>query len=189
MNVDGLISTIVAIYLVASVIGAVLKRLQQRSTQKEPLAPAGRGQPRPAEETVDDSREVVVLGIPYFPSETQEPMTGERRLIEVGGEVREGLSESQPDVANDSALDMAAEEETVDLDAWSTLEDEPDRAQRHFAHRDLRGLAARTVDSTEVKAKSPYWVASTTEWRRAVVLAEVLNKPRGLRPYRPVGKQ
>ena len=185
---EGLISTIVVLYLVASMVGAVLKRLQQGPILDEPAMPTdqaerGEQQVRPAQKTAGKPREVVVIGIPPFPSEMQQPITGERALREV----QPRSDELAPEAAEVSSLDPAVEQQVTAIESLgpSAIDEGLDREEDSYALHRMKQPSERQAAAG--KARSPYRVATASEWRKAVILAEVLNKPRALRPYRPMG--
>jgi hypothetical protein len=183
--VEGLISIIVILYLVTSVIGAVLKRIQRGPILDEPTIPSGRGkqQTRQPEEAVGKPRDVVVIGLPHLPSEGQYPTVGEGQLVEV----MEESKESGSDVAEMPAEEMAEKPETFTEESWVSKPKDRDRYEPYHARPRHPVMEARGQIGT--KSRSPYWVATASEWRRAVVLAEVLGKPRGLEPFRPGGRR
>ena len=76
---EGLFGIIVIVYLIASVVGAVLKRMQQGPIMQEPVFPTRpqlQGQP-------ERPRPIETVSRPSIPSETLQPVLEDRQPVEV----------------------------------------------------------------------------------------------------------
>ncbi|NMB11612.1 MAG: hypothetical protein GX977_04935 [Firmicutes bacterium] len=173
---EGLISIIVILYVVASVIGAILRRLQLGPILEEPTRPAGPGkqQHRRLEEAGGKPRDVVVIGIPTPSPEGEYPTIGDGQ-------------EPDSNRAEVAAEEIAEESEPLIAESRLIAAEKRDQDVSHYA-RPYRP-AKKTRKRIRTKQKSPYRAGTASEWRKAIILAEVLGKPRGLEPFRPAGRR
>ncbi|NLA58610.1 MAG: hypothetical protein GX855_06895 [Firmicutes bacterium] len=149
---DSIIGLVVIVYLIASVVGAVVERLRRGSLPRDasPM-PAGEVQrPRVEPEERGGVPEVQETGTPPEPSPmaptAAKPVDPRPVASREAGEMAWGMIQK---------LETATRQKTL-----------PDPAQdRRSAHSPQRPVQ--------------------DGWRRAVVMMEIMDKPRGLRPYRP----
>ncbi|NMB25487.1 MAG: hypothetical protein GX986_08150 [Firmicutes bacterium] len=159
---EGLFGIVIILYVVGAVVGAVLKRMQQGPILDQPvfIPPAKPGEKQQTEARELGDRDDVVVA----PAVAESP-TIDGQLVETFEVTEEAGQE----------LDKFDLSDTVDEDmTWEMGELRQRRGVQSPGDR------SRTVPS---KAASRTVGLSATDWRRAVVLAEVLGKPRGLKPY------
>jgi hypothetical protein len=180
MDVEGLFGIVVIIYLIASVVGAVVKRMQQGPIIEDPVFPT-RPQPQGQPQS---PRPIETVSMPSIPAETLQPAVEEGQMVEVL-EVADGDESYFGTAAPESQAGNLVEDlEPKALKSWSFLEGEWDEEvdDHDHGHR-----AWQESGQMPARAESPTWRATAPQWRRAIVLAEILDKPRALKPFRPVG--
>ncbi|NLI74724.1 MAG: hypothetical protein GX369_08180 [Euryarchaeota archaeon] len=179
---ESLFGMIVIIYLIASVVGAVLQRMQQGPIKGDETLPK-RSPRQPSQ-----AKPVETVGPPSVPSETLQPTMGEGQTTEVF-DMAEG-DESDPIPVSASQVSDAVQglESAVPKapKSWSFVEGEWDWDEEIATHDKWR-RTKQVAGALDVKAQSPIGEVTAGEWRRAVIMAEILGKPRALRPFRPVG--
>lgn len=176
---ESLFGIIVILYLVASVIGAVLQRMQKGPITGDEAMPKSLprqpGQPKPME----------TAGIPSMPLP---PVAEDRQMVEVLDVTNEDESHIDTLAPGSQVSDWVEDLEPVGQESWSFTEGEWDWDEEMDTH-DKRRKARQEAGQMAAKAKSPAWRVTAPQWRRAVVLSEIMGKPRALRPFRPVGME
>lgn len=181
---EGLFGIIVIVYLIASVVGAVLKRMQQGPIMQEPVFPTRprlQGQP-------ERPRPIETVSRPSIPSETLQPVLEDGQPVEVIETADEDESYFGTIAPESQAGDLVEDLEPKALKSWSFLEGEWDWDGEIDDH-DQERRARQGAGQMAARAKSPTWRVTAPQWSRAIVLAEILGKPRALRPFRPVGME
>ena len=163
---EGLFGIIVMLYVVASVVGAVLKRMQQGPILDHPVFPPSAKPQKQGQVGEEQPREMGDVVVVAMPPVADTPPAMEGQLVEV--------FESTEEPSFDSVESDVADEQ----DIWEGL----GRSERDY------DIAAKPSSASGLGGTTPAQGAqSAIDWRRAVILAEVLDKPRGIRPYRLPG--
>jgi len=152
---DSLVGLVVILYLVASVVGAVVERMRRGPLAEEPSVPSPRRRPVPAArpEKVMEAEDADEAG--GFPAHLPES------------------SQREPDTGEPAELQPA-----VFLEAGDELREAPWDSELAFSQE-----GALVGDIAASPIKHPHRLQR--EWHRAVVMMEIINQPRALNPYRP----
>ncbi|NLJ68986.1 MAG: hypothetical protein GX341_06655 [Firmicutes bacterium] len=173
---DGLIGIVVIIYLVASVVGAVVERMRRGPFGKGlPTVPAGEGQrlPQDSEKPREAADAVGTSGLPeHRPVEPEWMESGARELAEPGARELTVLEIGDQAAPRTAAFREANEGQADEL-VWEISEE----WERPVPRRAALAQGIRPVQSKGQDSRSP--------WRQAVVMKEVIGRPRGLDPYQP----
>lgn len=161
---EGLFGLLIILYVVGAVVGAVLKRMQQGPILDQPvlIPPAKPGEKQP----------------------TKAPKQGEMDDVVVAPTVAES-----PTIDGQPVETFKMNEETARFDEDTDGFSLDDKADESMARENWDQGQPRKPKSSQGPSPMPTEATfrnvdlSTANWRQAVVLAEVLGRPRGLKPY------
>ena len=155
---DSLVGLAVIIYLIASVAGAVIERMRRGPLYEDlPTMTPGEGGRQPVE--------------PERPMEAADA---------------DGTSQlPEPIQVEPVTAESAEPRSTVFQNTREAASAMPEKSEIREPQAALSRTAASTQESSPVHPLQPSQRPFRSGWRRAVVMMEIMDKPRGLNPYLP----